>query len=101
MGSDTAATPVEFTWEECQKLIGEMADCGIRNVMLTGGEPLVHPAFFRIVNAIAKEGMHVSRIYTNALKLTEETLFRLEEEKIFHNLVCDPADDQSALCSWV
>lgn len=80
MGSDTAATPVEFTWEECQKLIGEMADCGIRNVMLTGGEPLVHPDFFRIVNAIAKEGMHVSRIYTNALKLTEETLFRLEEE---------------------
>ena len=80
MASDTAVTPVEFTWEECRKLIGEMAECGILNVMLTGGEPLLHPDFFRIVREIAAKGMRVSRIYTNALKLTEETLRRLEGE---------------------
>ena len=57
-----------------------MEECGIRNVMLTGGEPLVHPDFFRIVKAIAEKGMHVTRIYTNALRLTEETLRRLEED---------------------
>lgn len=80
MGADTEETPCEFTWEECQRLIGEMEECGIRSVMLTGGEPLIHPDFFRIVHAIAEKGMRVSRIYTNALKLTEETIQRLEAE---------------------
>ena len=79
MASDTAGTPEEFSWDACRRLIAEMADCGIRRVMLTGGEPLLHPDFFPIVREIRDQGMAVSRIYTNAFRLTEETLDRLEE----------------------
>lgn len=73
---------VEFTWEECQRLIDEAADCGVQRIKLTGGEPLMHPHFLDIVRAIHARGMEVEKVYTSGAFLTQEILDE------FHKIGC-------------
>lgn len=80
MASDTGYRPQEFSWDQCERILSEIADCGVTNIMLTGGEPLLHPDFFRIVHEIKRLGMKVTRIYTNGFLLKEETLARMADE---------------------
>jgi sulfatase maturation enzyme AslB (radical SAM superfamily) len=35
----------EFTLEQCQSFIRQLDECGVQNVTLTGGEPMIHPHF--------------------------------------------------------
>lgn len=53
-----------------RKVIDEIADMGCVNVLVTGGEPTLHPDFLQICRHITKRGMLLD-IFTNALKISD------------------------------
>ncbi len=79
MASDTQAAPAQFSYEEALHVIDQLLQCDIRDVMLTGGEPLLHPRFADIVRAAVQAGISISRLYTNAVLLNEQHLALFEQ----------------------
>ncbi|WP_297476935.1 radical SAM protein [Thermococcus sp.] len=61
--------PNELTTEEWLKLVDEISDYAVR-LTLTGGEPLVHPGFFRILERAKEKGLSI-RLLTNGTLLEE------------------------------
>ena len=72
--ADNAPLMSEFTWEQCQSFISQLYDCGIQNVTLTGGEPMMHPQFMRICKEVDKLGMVVNELTSNGCFITPEML---------------------------
>jgi radical SAM protein with 4Fe4S-binding SPASM domain len=72
--SNVGRTPAEFTYAQALNVIEQFVDCGISNVQISGGEPLVHPEFSNIVTAIGGAGLRVTRLYTNGVLLSQEIL---------------------------
>ena len=70
----------EFTLDQALYVIKQLVSCGIRNVYLTGGEPLVHPYFYEIVQSILDNELNLERIYTNGRFLTQEVLNMLRAQ---------------------
>lgn len=68
----------ECSMEEAARIVAELESYGVEAVMLTGGEPLLHPHFIEIVKLILDAGMRLDWINTNGMLLTEELLDRLE-----------------------
>ncbi len=77
--SDTRYGRNDMPYDQALRLIDEAAECGFLSVMLTGGEPLIHPRFTDIVRAIYGHGMAVHEINTNGRFLTKELLTELKE----------------------
>lgn len=55
---------------ECRRLINEMADFGVRQLILSGGEPLVRPDFLDLCRHASEEGLSL-QVATNATLVTE------------------------------
>lgn len=72
----------ELDHETAMDIARQIVDCGIADVTLTGGEPLVRADFFDLVDVFLEGGVHISRIYSNGRLVTEELLGRLEERGI-------------------
>ncbi|WP_297501312.1 radical SAM protein, partial [Thermococcus sp.] len=74
--------PKELKTEEWLKLVDEISDYAVR-LTLTGGEPLVHPGFFRILRRAKEKGLSI-RLLTNGTLLEEhaEELGRLLDAKV-------------------
>ena len=53
-------------------ILDQLEACGIQKIGLTGGEPLVHPDFLRIVEELCNRKLVLGTLYTNGLLLTEE-----------------------------
>ncbi len=68
----------DMTTKELLSTIDELASCGVFRIAITGGEPLLHPDFFVIINAILKHPMRL-QIDTNATLVTEKVVERLKE----------------------
>ena len=64
--------------EECLRIADQIADCGIMNVSLTGGEPLVRRDFLQIVDRILERGMRIPLIMTNGALVDEALLDELD-----------------------
>ncbi len=62
--------------DEYLRVLDELAALGVLNVVLSGGEPMVHPHFFDI-GAAAKERGFVVRVKTNGHLLRGEALERM------------------------
>lgn len=69
----------EMTLSQIENHIREFKKCGLKNITLIGGEPLVHPHFLEIAEKIVQEGLFVSSIYTNGSLIDETLLDKLEE----------------------
>ena len=69
----------EMSYEDCMKLIDQMAECGISRIGLTGGEPLLRPDFFKIVDALTAKDIQVVGIATNGLLVNERFIGELED----------------------
>ncbi|MBQ6924403.1 MAG: radical SAM protein [Kiritimatiellae bacterium] len=54
-----------------KKVIDEIADMGCMNILVTGGEPTLHPDFLQICQHIVDRGMLLD-IFTNALNISDE-----------------------------
>lgn len=77
-----SASPEQFLREdmdtqEILRVIDELARCQVFRIVITGGEPLIHPDFFAIVNACLRYPMHV-QINTNATLITESVINELK-----------------------
>ncbi len=70
--------PDEMTTEEAISAVDKMADAGVAYIAISGGEPLMHPDFFKIAKRIQEREMAFS-IATNATLLTKENAKKLRE----------------------
>jgi radical SAM protein with 4Fe4S-binding SPASM domain len=65
---DTPSVPTK----NIQRLIQEFAGLGLEKICITGGEPLTHPDWFKILSFCCKQrGFKEVRVQTNATLLTE------------------------------
>ena len=71
--ADNQKTAYEFSLEEICYILDQLLECGIRSLVLSGGEPLVHRQFPEIIREIAKREMKIYRLYTNGVLFTSET----------------------------
>ena len=63
-------------------MIDELAECGVAQVSLTGGEPLVRGDFLEIVDALLERGIRITTIYSNGKLVNEKLLKSLDERGI-------------------
>ena len=68
----------ELTTEEIKRLIDELANTGVLNILVTGGEPLLHPDLFDIIKYIRSKPMSCM-LFTNGTLLTEKSVNTLKE----------------------
>lgn len=68
-----------FSREQAFRLIDEFCECGIMNVTITGGEPLLYPDFMDIVRYMDRKGLHLKAINTNGALITQKMLEELYE----------------------
>ncbi|MGP8319662.1 MAG: radical SAM protein [Methanosarcinaceae archaeon] len=61
----------ELSLEECFHLIDDMANFGVQQLILSGGEPLMRPDFLDIVKYAASKGL-ILQIATNCTLITGE-----------------------------
>ncbi|MBE5906568.1 MAG: radical SAM protein [Lachnospiraceae bacterium] len=73
----------ELTLERAKYIIDEIAACGIRNIQITGGEPLIRKDLEEIISYIHEKNLLVTKLYTNGALLDERilTLFERYEMK--------------------
>ncbi len=72
----------ELSHEVCMDIIDQLAECGIMNVSLTGGEPLVRNDFMEIVDALLSKDININQIYSNGALVNENLLNELEKRGI-------------------
>lgn len=68
----------ELTWEQCCAVIDDLADYGITALLLSGGEPLLHPHLPQILERAISKGLKVT-ISTNGTKITPALAARFKE----------------------
>jgi len=68
----------DMTTNEILGVIDELARCGVFRISISGGEPLMHPDFFTIVDAIMQKPMSW-QLDTNATLVTDEIGERLHQ----------------------
>ncbi len=63
--------PGELTWEQCCTVIDDLAEYGASALLLSGGEPLLHPCLPDILERATSRGLKVT-ISTNGTRITPE-----------------------------
>lgn len=63
--------PGELTWEQCCAVIDDLADYRVNALLLSGGEPLLHPRLPQILERATQRGLKVT-ISTNGTRITPE-----------------------------
>jgi MoaA/NifB/PqqE/SkfB family radical SAM enzyme len=64
-------TPYTHTFETMKVLVDDLRDRGYFGVILTGGEPTLHPELPRIAAYASEQGLHV-RMITNGWRLSDD-----------------------------
>ena len=77
--NDLSLRGTPLTFEQYDVLLRDLAAMNVFTLVLTGGEPLAHPDFFRI-GALARELGFVVRVKTNGHAVRGELARRLREE---------------------
>jgi radical SAM protein with 4Fe4S-binding SPASM domain len=70
--ADNSMNRCAFTREEAMRFLDEMAECGLKGVRLTGGEPTLHPNFREILEGIRERDLQLRTLITNGSRLDEE-----------------------------
>jgi radical SAM protein with 4Fe4S-binding SPASM domain len=68
----------ELTLEEIKKLIDILTHMGVLNIMLSGGEPLLHPHLRDIIEYVRSKPLSVM-VFTNGTLITEEIIQYFKE----------------------
>ncbi|MBO7357171.1 MAG: radical SAM protein [Lachnospiraceae bacterium] len=69
----------ELSLNQIEKIIDDASEAGVLGFVLTGGEPLIHPDFQRILKLIHEKGMEIMEINTNGMLLDSKVLDTLKE----------------------
>jgi len=72
----------ELSHEEIMSIVQQLIDCGVMEVSLTGGEPLVRKDFMEIVDALLAGGIRITTIYSNGKMVTDKLLEELDARGI-------------------
>ncbi|MDR1422706.1 MAG: radical SAM protein [Coriobacteriales bacterium] len=72
----------QLSTEKCLSIADEIAGCGIREVSITGGEPLVRKDFWQIVDRLLGHRIRITTVYSNGKLVTPELLDGFEERDI-------------------
>ena len=72
--ADSSTLQQELRLDEIEAYLEDACECGVKNVTLTGGEPLLHPDFLEIVRLIVKKGLCFHALNTNGARITDELL---------------------------
>ena len=76
----------EPSWDELMTMLDAFERCGVRNLQLTGGEPMVRRDFWELVDAIHDRGLAVTYLYSNGLLITDAFLDHLEEHHMYPSI---------------
>lgn len=76
------APMAEIPFERICSLLDEIRECGLKNIVLIGGEPLIRQDFLQIVDEVIRRGMFVSEIFTNGSLVTESLLEALDRRHV-------------------
>ena len=71
-----AKVPDELTTEECLRIVDQMAELGVLNLTLSGGEILVRRDFFEIAE-YARSKRFLLRLFTNGILITPAVADRI------------------------
>lgn len=72
----------ELDHDTVMSIVQQLIDCGIQEVSLTGGEPLVRKDFLEIVDALLAGGIDIITIYSNGKLVTDKLLDELDKRGI-------------------
>ena len=76
--SDAREYPGELTWEQCQAVVDDLAQFGVPAVLLSGGEPLIHPRFFDLAAYARSKGLRLT-LSTNGTLIDADAAKRIKE----------------------
>lgn len=76
--SDSRQYPGELSWEQCVNVIDDLAQFQIPALLLSGGEPTIHPRFFDLATYARSKGLRLT-LSTNGTLITEERAARIKE----------------------
>ena len=68
----------ELSHETIMNIIRQIDECGITQVSLTGGEPLIRRGFEEIVRELTKRKIRITQIYSSGFLVNEKLLDMLE-----------------------
>ena len=68
----------QLNYDEIKNMINDLANCGLQEVRLTGGEPLLFKEIYEIIKLCKENGLYVS-IGTNGTLITKEVARKLKE----------------------
>lgn len=74
MAADNARLMRDFSRDEWRQTLDALDQCGVQTLTLTGGEPMLHPDFMEIIEAVYRRGMEVRSINTNGAFITRGIL---------------------------
>jgi MoaA/NifB/PqqE/SkfB family radical SAM enzyme len=86
----------EVSWEEFARQLPDIEALGVRWVVFSGGEPLMHPGLFRFCKALRDRGIRVTalssgllpgRFATDIVEQVDDLLVSLDGPKEVHNLI--------------
>jgi radical SAM protein with 4Fe4S-binding SPASM domain len=63
--------PGELTWEQMQDVVSDLSAYQVPSLLLSGGEPMIHPRFFDLVDLASSKGLKLT-ISTNGTLITPE-----------------------------
>jgi Fe-coproporphyrin III synthase len=69
--SNAMQYPGELTWEQMQTVVEDLAAYQVPSLLLSGGEPMIHPRFFDLVDRATELGLKLT-ISTNGTLITPE-----------------------------
>lgn len=73
--------PGELTWEQMEAVIDDLSAYQIPSLLLSGGEPLIHPRFFDVVEKASAGGLKLT-ISTNGTLITPEKATLLKQANV-------------------
>ena len=79
--SNAMQYPGELSWKEMQAVVKDLAAYQIPSLLLSGGEPLIHPRFFDLVDLASEAGLKLT-ISTNGTLITPEKAARLKSANV-------------------
>ena len=79
--SNAMQYPGELSWDQMQEVVKDLADYQIPSLLLSGGEPLIHPRFFDLVDLASEAGLKLT-ISTNGTLITPEKAARLKAANV-------------------
>lgn len=76
--SDSREFPGELKWEECRRVVESLAAFRVPGLLLSGGEPLIHPLFFFIARYAREFELRLT-LSTNGTLITQDVAKKLRD----------------------